>query len=195
MATQAREGLRLEALRSLPLRLLRPSALVDFVLFFACGKPAIRLIVDEADGLRALAAWSERWGFDFASDGEGFACVGRGAGSAALVLEIDRRAEAHETALGLALGYPLCCCERVASVGESDIDAYAAEVAGWPFEGDYRRINPSGYRAGRSLVSHLPCSPACEASLAIANRAHAFVLEHAREPMLTELYRSTVVSA
>lgn len=195
MATQAREGLRIEPLRSLPLGLLRPSALVDFVLFFACDKPAVRLIVDAAEGLRALAAWSECWGFDFASDGEGFACVGRLEGAAAIVLEIDRRAEAHETELGLALGYPLCCCGRVASVGESDIDAYAAEVAGWPFEGDYRRINPAGYRAGRSLVSHLPCSPACEASLAIANRAHAFVLEHACEPVLAELSRSPVVTA
>lgn len=185
----------MEQLRSLPLGLLRPSALVDFVLFFACEKPSVRLLVDTADGLGALGAWSERWGFDFATDGEGFACVGRGDGTAALVLEIDRRAEAHETELGLALGYPPCCCERVASVGESGIDAYAAEVATWPFKGEYRRTNPAGYRSGRALVSHLPCSPACDASLAIANRAHAFVLEHARESVLTELYRSTVVFA
>ena len=175
--------------------LLRPSALVDVVLFLACDKPAVRLIVDTADGLRALGAWSEGWGLNFASDGEGFACVGRGAGAAAVVLEIDRGVESHETELGLALGYPLCCCERVASVGESGIDAYAAEVATWAFEGEYRRTNPAGYRSGRALVSHLPCSLACEASLLIANRARAFVLEHACEPALIELARSPVVTA
>lgn len=195
MATQAREDLRIELLRSLPLALLRPSALVDFVLFLACDKPAVRLKIDTADGLRALGAWSEGWSLDFASDEEGFACVGREDGAAALVLEIDRRAEAHETEFGLALGYPLCCCERVASVGESDIDAYAAEVDTWSFEGEYRRTNPAGYRSGRALISHLPCSPACQASLLIANRARAFVLEHAREPALTELSRSPVVAA
>jgi hypothetical protein len=168
---------------------------VDFVLFFACGKPAVRLIVDTAEGLEALGSWSDRRCLDFASDGEGFACVGRGAGAAALVLDIDRRNEAHEADLGRVLGYPLCCCERVASVGESGIDAYAAEVAAWLFEGDYRRIDPSGYKAGRALISHLPCSPVCEASLVIANRARAFVLEHSREPVLTQLSRSSVVSA
>lgn len=184
----------MEPLRSLPLGLLRPSALVDFVLFFACGKPAVRLMVDSAEGLAELEAWSKHWGLDFAADGEGFACVSCG-GGAALVLEIDRRAEAHEVELGLALGYPLCCCERVASVGEFGIDAYAAEVASWPFENEYRRINPAGYRSGRALVSHLPCSPACSASLAIANRAYEFVLMHVREPAIAELYRSIVVSA
>lgn len=128
-------------------------------------------------------------------DEEGFACVGSAPGTASLVLEIDRRASAHEIELGRALGYPACCCERVAEVGESEIDSYAIVVEGWSFEGPYQRINPAGYRSGRALISHLPCSPTCEASLPIADRAYRFVVENAREPALSELYRSPVVSA
>lgn len=195
MATHAQEGLEVEQLRSLPLGLLRPSALVDFILLFVCEKPAVRLIVKSEESLESLQRWCNRWRFDFSSEEDGFACVGVERGSAARVLDIDRRAEAHEMELGLILGYPRCCCERVASVGESNIDSHALVIAGWPFGGDYRRINPAGYRSGLALVSHLPCSPVCDASLAIANGARGFVLEHAREPMLSELYRSSVVSA
>jgi hypothetical protein len=195
MATHSKEESAIEQLRSLPLTLLRPSALVDFVLFFACEKPAVRLIVDSEAGLEALEGWSSRWGFDFASEGEGFASVGFEPGTASRVLEIDRSAEAHEIELGRALGYPACCCERVSAVGESEIDSHAIVVAGWSFEGPYQRINPASYRSGRALVSHLPCSSTCDASLSIANRAHLFVVEHAREPVLFELYRSSVMSA
>jgi hypothetical protein len=195
MATQAKEGPVIERLRSAPLRLLRPSALVDFVLFLACEKPAMRLTVDNEDGLDALRKWCKQSGFDFAEDGEGFACVSSESGTASRVLEIDRRADAHEIDLGQALGYPACCCERVAELGESEIDSYAATVARWSFEGTYRQINPVEYRSGRALISHLPCSPACDASLAIADRAYRFVMAHSEEPVLFELYRSPVVSA
>jgi len=185
----------IERLRTVPLRLLRPSALVDFVLFLACEKPAVRLTVDNEDGLEALRKWCGRWGFDCAVDEEGFACVSSELGTASRILEIDRRADAHEIELGRALGYPACCCGRVAEVGESEIDSYAAAVARWSFEGAYRRINPIGYMSGRAFISHIPCSPACDASLAIADRAYRFVIEHAGEPVLSELYRSLVVSA
>ena len=185
----------IERLRSAPLSLLRQSALVDFVLFLACEKPAARLIVDSGDGLDALRKWCKQWGFDFAAYGEGFACISSKPGTASHILEIDRRADAHEIELGRALGYPACCCERVAELGESEIDSYAATVTRWSFEGAYRRINPVDYRSGRALISHLPCSPTCDASLAIANRAYRFVIEHAEEPALSKLYRSPVVSA
>lgn len=195
MATQAPEGIAIEQLRSLPLNLLRPSALVDFILFLACGKAAVRLIVETADGLREIRDWSERWGRDFMADQDGFAVVGFEPGSALQILEIDRRVEAHEIELGLALGYPACCCERIALVGESGIDAHALIVAGWSFQGQYRRINPAGYRSGHSLISHLPCSPTCHASLRIANMARDFVLAHSQNPVLIDLPHSPLVTA
>jgi hypothetical protein len=195
MAAPRPEGLSIARLRAVPFGLLRPSAVVDFVLFFGCGKPSVRLLIDGQSSVDALRTWCHNTGLDFAVDVDGFACVARGPGAAGQILETDRRAEAHEEELGRALGYPLCCCQRIASVGESGIDSYASEAAGWNFHGDYRRINPAGYREGRALISHLPCSPACDTSLEIANRARRFVLAHAAEPALVELSRSPVVSA
>jgi hypothetical protein len=193
MAAPGPERLIVARLRAVPFGLLRPSAVVDFALFFGCGKPAARLLIDSEGGVDALRDWCREAGFDFAADEDGFACVAREPGAAWRVLETDRRAEPHEVELGSALGYPACCCQRVASVGESGIDAYAAEVAGWHFRGDYRRINPAGFSVGQALISHLPCSPGCGASLEIANAARQFVLAHAAEPALLGLSRSPVV--
>lgn len=191
------ELIDVEGLRALPWDLLRPSALVDFVQLSACGKPAIRLLV-KGEGERrlveSLSSWCGETGLDFASDGEGYACIAVRKGEAAAVIEIDRRAEAHELELGLALGYPPCCCERVARVGESAIDNYAGEVATWTFEGLYRRIDPSGYRRGLSLICHLPCSATCEASLVMANKTREFLLVHKADHLLSRLTNSPVMS-
>lgn len=186
-----------EGLRALPWELLRPSALIDFIQLSACRKPAVRLLV-KGEGERCLVESLSRWcgetGLDFASDGEGYACVAGRKGEAAGVLAIDRRAEAHELELGLALGYPLCCCERVARVGEAAIDEYAGEVATWTFVGQYRRIDPSEYRRGLSLICHLPCSTTCEASLVIANKAREFLLGHKDDSLLSKLVSAPVMS-
>ena len=193
-----REGLSaVEGLRALPWELLRPSALVDFIQLSACRKPAVRLLVKgEGEGrlVESLSRWCGETGLDFAYDGEGYACVAGRKGEAVDILAIDRRAEAHELELGLALGYPPCCCERVAQVGESAIDEYAREVATWTFAGTYRRIDPSGYRSGLSLICHVPCSATCEASLVIANKAREFLLGHKDDHLLSKLVNSPVMS-
>jgi hypothetical protein len=168
---------------------------VDFVLLFTCNKPAIRLIIKSRNAIGAIASWCSSAGFDFATDLESYVCVARGKGDAVRILEIDERPDSHEFILGRALGYPECCCGRIAAVGESNIDRYAEEVAAWQFTGQYARINPSGYRSGCSLISHLPCHPACDASLVIASLARSFVLEHKREPLLSKLCNSSLVAA
>jgi hypothetical protein len=187
MAKVGESTVIMESLRALPWESLSPSALVDFVLLLACNKPAIRLIIKSRSAIGAVASWCSTIGFDFASDLDAHICVARGNGGAVRTLKIDQRPDPHEFMLGRALGYPGCCCERVAAVGESNIDLYAEEVAAWQFVGKYARINPSGYRRGYSLISHLPCHPACDASLGIANQARAFVLEHRNEPLLSNL--------
>lgn len=193
-----REGLSaIEGLRALPWELLRPSALVDFIQFLACGKPAVRLLTKgegEKTLIDALSFWCRERGLGLVTDGEGFACVASESAYAEHVIELDRSPAAHEVELGLALGYPCCCCERVASVGESGIDAHASEVAAWTFTGCYRRIDPGGYRHGLSLICHLPCSPACVESLAAAERARGFLLNHPTEPLLSRLRHSRVMS-
>jgi hypothetical protein len=194
MAAATTDQIIIERLRSFPFQWLRSSALVDYLLLSASVKPAARLQVDSASGLDYLMAWCQKSALDFAADVDGFACVSVEPGFASKILEIDRRTDPHEIELGVALGYPRCCCERIARVGESSIDSYAREVAQWEFTGPYRRINPAHYSSGLALISHLPCAINCGPSLAIADRALEFVVAHASEPILRSLSRSQLVT-
>jgi hypothetical protein len=165
---------------ALPRRLLSASAWVDFLHLIALDKPAVRVNVPEL-GRHNLAHWCAQYGYECTADTEGFFCVAPSKLVADRVLEMDRQAEPHELDLGLLLGYPSCCCEAVAQLGESRIDEYATTMASWKFRHRFRLIDPSGYTQGASLICHLPCSPCCEASLDIAIRAAKFLrgrLEH-----------------
>jgi hypothetical protein len=159
---------------ALPHDALPLSAGVDFLHMIACGKPAVRFKVSEY-GSTSIARWSAANGYACRVDEAGFCCVAPTSLLAEHVLEVDRRSEPHEMELGLLLGYPRCCCEAVAAVGESAIDDHAAIVAAWPFAGRFQSINPAEYRKGTSLICHLPCSPKCAPSLEIASRAAGFL--------------------
>lgn len=169
------------AFAALPHELLPLSAKVDFLHLLGLEKPAVRTNVPE-QAMQALRRWCLRYGYGWDADEEGYCCVASSVGLAREVLEVDRRVEPHETELGLLLGYPRCCCEAIARVGESGIDDRAAEVARWPFKGRFRLIDPSGYRQGASLICHLPCRADCAASLEIAERAVRFLQPRLSEP-------------
>ena len=190
----SRTELAIDQFRSLPREWLPPSAVVDFMLLFGCGKPAVRLRLANEAGTDILSSWCRKAQLDFACDSEGFYCVSAEPGVADRILEIDRSTKPHEIDLGQRLGYPLCCCQRMARIGESGIDAYAQEISEWSFSGCYRRINPIGYRAGMALISHLPCSSHCAESLLIADCARGFVKAHASEPLLSFLANSRLVA-
>jgi hypothetical protein len=162
------------AFAALPHELLPLSARVDFLHLLGLEKPAVRTNVRE-QAMPALRRWCVRYGYGWNADEEGYCSVASSMGLARFVLEVDRRVEPHEMELGLLLGYPRCCCEAIARVGESRIDARAAVVAKWPFQGRFRLIDPSGYRQGSSLICHLPCRADCVASLEIAERALRFL--------------------
>lgn len=162
------------AFATLPRGELPLSAGVDFLHMLACGKPAVRFKLTE-HGSADLTRWCAAHGYACRVDEDGFCCVAPTVSLAERVLEVDRRSEPHELELGLLLGYPRCCCESVAEVGESAIDDHAAVVARWPYTGRYRLIDPSRYRRGESLVCHLPCSPTCTPSLELALRAARFL--------------------
>src|SRR5690242_13707466 len=108
-------------LNALPLELLRPSALVDFLLLLACNKPAVRICAPEKAALRGVQQWCRFNHLDFESDEDGFVCIAWKSGAAQTILAIDRSLESHEFPLGIALGYPRCCCRKVARVGEKNI--------------------------------------------------------------------------
>lgn len=181
----------LESLRDAPWQLLAPSVSVDLVRFCALLKPAARFRPLAVDGIASVSLWCDRWGFEYAADAECYICVSRDVALSAEILEIDRRPDRHEIALGRLLGYPDCCCDAVSRVGESAIDGQAELAAGWSFRGPFRKISPSGYTHGRALISHIPCGPACEPSLAMANVAADFVLSHPTERFLRGMYDFT----
>ena len=174
----------IQQLRSLPREVLPASASVDFLHFVACDKPAVRTRVKESGAETKIAGWCKQHNFAFQIDNEGYLCVARDAETAYLILSIDQSVEPHEKQLGILLGYPACCFDFVATVGEANIDSLAKEIAAWSFTGQFQRINPTGYLDGKALICHLPCSPNCLASLHLAEKALNFIISNAEEPIL-----------
>lgn len=116
----------------------------------------------------AVRQWARRRGLFTAFDGEHFYALSPWPGAARRVLRIDASPGRHSVALGRALGYPACCCLAARRHGDEGLDAWAEKLLSRTFIGPFRRINPGGYLAGKSSISHVPCSPRCEASLRMA---------------------------
>ncbi len=169
-------------IRTIPREALPASAAVDALHMSANLKSAFRCRLTNPALFMQVNQWCEENDLAVQVDQEGFVCVARTIELATKILEVDRGVEPHELTLGLLLGYPSCCCEWVARVGESNIDGLSEQMREWLFVGEYRLIDPSGYLDGRSLICHLPCSPVCSASLAVARSALLFVDRHRLEP-------------
>lgn len=112
--------------------------------------------------------WATKNGLFLVSDIDNYAVVSRVPYLARMILEIDRRPQAHTYELGLKLGYPACCSRKAAQIGEKDLDLWAGEYNDTDFLGLFRMINPNGYRSGKALISHIPCSSKCKFSLMMA---------------------------
>lgn len=171
-------------IQCLPVNFLPASARVDFLHLVACDKPAVRTKIIHPKAKSYLEDWCSRCGFVLRVDSESFVCVAREASVAEWILALDQSCEPHEQLLGLLLGYPECCSNFIASIGEADIDQVEQEISQWNFVGDFKRIDPSNYIAGSSLICHLPCSSNCQPSLAIANQVIDFVNLHKNEDCL-----------
>lgn len=155
----------------LPFADLPPSAAVD-VLRLAAGITAvIRTRTAQAHCAAAIVAAARAGGFAAAADTDGYVAIGGDDGSVGRLLAIDASPRPHEALLGVMLGYPACCVARVAREGECRIDALADEAADWIYAGPFWAIDPTGYRSGRALISHVPCGPSCAPSLRDACRA------------------------
>lgn len=157
---------------------LAPSSYVDFLLLLGGLKPAVRLYVTEQRVQHAIKSWGEAHGYASASNQSGYIYIAKTLNDALRVQELDDSYEAHEYGLGLLFGYPQCCCRRAAEVGESKLDEWEETLSQ---DAAFRRkpnclIDPRGYSEGSSLISHIPCSAQCEASLSIAKAAHRIVL-------------------
>lgn len=161
-----------DALDSLPAR-TPPSVAVDMLGVLAGSKPAMRAAL----GVRAdaLVSWAASNGLVGIRDTDGYVALAVSGANARRVLAVDRSREPHVLELGRLLGYPECCCEKVARIGEAGIDDYADTTRNWQFGGRFRLIDPAHYRLGQAAISHLPCSSTCARSLELAERTAAAV--------------------
>jgi hypothetical protein len=176
-----------------PLLDLRPSTVTDILVWCATNKPAIRSqLLDRSDSV-PLREWAEAQGASFALDHDGFFCVARG-GSANELLQLDRAVASHEYELGIMLGYPRCCAATIAEIGERQIDERVSLVSRWYFAPPYHLINPSGYARGEALISHVPCTPSCTASLRIAEAVRDHVAARPRCGHIEPLSRTGMLS-
>lgn len=149
-------------------RWLPPSAATDLAQLLAGNKPAVRLLI--GDRSAQLRCWARTLGLFTCSDRDGYATVSRNPATARRVLDLDRRPGRHTVALGLLLGYPVCCSRAAARAGDEGIDQMQNAIALRRFHGRFRLIDPGGYQQGLAQLSHVPCSHRCEASLSLAMR-------------------------
>jgi hypothetical protein len=147
---------------------LPPSATTDIVQLLLGVKPAVRIHI--GNRRIELRRWARRLGLFASVDADGYAAVSQSPSTARRVINLDRRPGRHTLALGIMLGYPLCCSRAAARVGDEGIDRRQQAVSAQRFYGRFHMINPSGYSEGISLVSHVPCSHRCAFSLYLAMR-------------------------
>ncbi len=131
-------------------------------------KPAVRIHV--GNRCLELRRWARRLGLFTSVDGDGYAAISRNPSTARRVINLDRRPGRHTLALGIMLGYPRCCSRAAARVGDEGIDGRQEAISAQRFHGYFQKINPSGYSDGTCLLSHVPCSHRCAASLCLAMR-------------------------
>jgi hypothetical protein len=157
---------------------LKPSASVDLAQLYFGIRPAMRTELQRPASDAAIQRWTRRFRLFPLLDKDRFLVISRSAALSRRVLALDRRPGDHTYALGLMLGYPRCCCRAAAQVGDEALDAWSETRSKNAFYGRFKAINPHGYRDGRALISHIPCSARCLASLQMADA----LLQRLRRP-------------
>lgn len=158
---------------------LNNSSYVDFLLFLAKLKPSLRIKLNDECIQDKLKMWCINNHFKFVTNEDNYFYIARDKYSVDQLKRIDDSYDPHEFEFGRLLGYPICCCQKIAVVGEVYIDEWEAIfVKESHFEGRYEIINPKGYSEGYSLISHIPCSPKCMPSLKIAQKVLSIIMRY-----------------
>lgn len=146
----------------------KASASVDFAQLIVGVRPAIRTELLYPKSSEEIKRWARKHGWFASTDVDHFIAISRIPGLNRRLLVIDRELGEHTYRLGLALGYPRCCCKAAARIGESNLDSWEEALSRHQFIGNFKTIDPRNYHEGRSLISHIPCSTRCEKSLKMA---------------------------
>jgi hypothetical protein len=147
---------------------LKSSARVDLAQLGAKIRPVVRTELAVSTNHAIVRAWARRHGWFAVVDADGFLVISPSPARVRRVMTLDRSPGDHLRVVGAALGYPSCCCRAASRAGEARLDAWADKVAGRRRIGAFGVLNPSGYRDGLALLSHIPCSSACRPSLHLA---------------------------
>jgi hypothetical protein len=160
------------------------SARVDLLLHLTGHKPCIRTTIVKERNEEDLREWCERFGYEYQIDSEDYLYIGRSTDLLDRAIELDHSVQPHAQNFGQLLGYPSCCCQRIATVGEDQIDAYEERLVAKGFADPFVFISPLRYRAGSAFISHVPCSTTCRPSLLQAISAVKFVLANQNAPVM-----------
>lgn len=165
--------------------LLPLSANVDMILFLLNLKKCMRTrIRQESIDMEPLIAWSTQFNLSIKLMKTGFLYIASDKKLMDELIEIDLSLESHEKSLGILLGYPNCCCDKISQVGENGIDDFEVWLVTQLFKTPFQLINPLKYRQGKAFISHVPCSTICIESLKIAQNVAQFVFTNREEKVL-----------
>lgn len=163
--------------KKIPWEGLPPSAKVDFCQFLKGIKPAVRTRTQNSKCLSTLMSLCTSFEWHSAYDLDGYIALSMTKNLPDTILEVDRDPFPHEIHLGALLGYPDCCCQHIASHGESQIDQIADAFKRGNLNEEFKLIDISLYDRGIALISHVPCSSQCLPSLEMAKSLKTFIQE------------------
>lgn len=163
-----------------------PSSKVDLMLLLLDIKPCLRTKIQNYKVFqRSLVTWCQAFHLHHAVALEDFFYLSRKAELVDDAIQIDHSSIPHEKSFGYLMGYPQCCCEKIALIGEENIDLYESTFAQETFEGEFALINPLDYRKGKAFISHVPCSSRCLPSVGQAKQLAHFLLSQRESPLFT----------
>ncbi|WP_095493328.1 hypothetical protein [Mesorhizobium temperatum] len=149
---------------------LKPSAVVDLRLVELGIRPAFRTETNAPVNDADIGRWARRRSLYFCRDAQDFVVFAKTPLLVRYIMTIDRSPGDHVARLGHWLGYPACCIRSARRITESNLDLWSERVAARRHIGNYACTKTGGYRAGRAMISHIPCSPHCRASLVMATK-------------------------
>lgn len=156
---------------------------IDILLFLCGHKPVVRFLYSNTKIKNEIIQWCNRYNYSFALFNDHMIYISKFIILAYLAKFIDNAKFKHEYIFGLLLGYPKCCCRKISSIGEENIDAYEETMKNSRiYQSDFKFINPKGYIEGSALISHIPCSTECKKSLEIAKAALLIIHQNTENP-------------
>lgn len=158
---------------------LKKSDYIDLLLFLCNLKKSIRLGNNNFDTYLVMKNWCDKYNFSYTISSSNLMYISKFKILCLITQLIDDSSFNHSYILGRILGYPKCCCKKIALVGEKNIDNFEADLFNSSeLSTPYELINSSYYTDGTALISHVPCSHSCEESLKIALKAKKVITRH-----------------